>query len=153
MVYKHARRLKSEVEVTLPPKHELKIHLPLSPYQLHFYRCLLMKDFDAIQSAAEDANKSADFMGGGLLEEEVATGKKRHSQVVDLEIPVADETKSDWKRLQSLMMQLRKTCMSFSSVCFQSPFFFFLHIFIYVRVSVCLVSLVCRQSPILVQWG
>ena len=32
------RRLKTEVELSLPPKHELKIAVPLSEFQLHFYK-------------------------------------------------------------------------------------------------------------------
>ena len=43
------RRLKSDVEVSLPPKHELKISVPMSEFQSHFYRALLMKDVKLLQ--------------------------------------------------------------------------------------------------------
>lgn len=37
MQYVSLRRLKSDVEVSLPPKHELKLPVPMSEFQRHFY--------------------------------------------------------------------------------------------------------------------
>ncbi|OAF65727.1 hypothetical protein A3Q56_06564 [Intoshia linei] len=42
------RRLKVEVEKSLAPKIEIKIHVPLSKMQRHWYRKLLMKDIDVL---------------------------------------------------------------------------------------------------------
>lgn len=96
------------MEVSLPAKRELKILLPLSDYQQHFYRCLLERDFDAIQSASLDTGLTTEGEGEDVSSS--VTSNKRLPSLSQLDIPVGDETRSDWKRLQSLMMQLRKTC-------------------------------------------
>lgn len=105
------RRIKSEVEVSLPPKHELKILVPLAEFQLHMYRSLLLKDFDALTSASTELSQE-DF-GNDVNNDDLSDltrSKKRADHVVASLVPVDDETKSEWKRLQSLLMQLRKTC-------------------------------------------
>ena len=73
------RRLKSEVEVSLPPKHELKISVPLSEFQVHFYRGLLMKDVGLLQAAAaqNEASSSAAATAGGDGAGEYAQGKSQ----------------------------------------------------------------------------
>merc|ERR1712185_727803 len=53
------RRLKSEVELALPPKHELKIAVPLSEFQLHLYKALLLRDGDLLRSASARASGAA----------------------------------------------------------------------------------------------
>jgi SWI/SNF-related matrix-associated actin-dependent regulator of chromatin subfamily A member 5 len=95
------RRLKADVEMTLPPKRELKILVPLSEFQLHFYRALLLKDVGLLKAAA--AQNSADNASGASSSSSslVTTGGADNEN--------GEET-SEWKRLQSLMMQLRKCC-------------------------------------------
>jgi SWI/SNF-related matrix-associated actin-dependent regulator of chromatin subfamily A member 5 len=38
------RRVKSEVEVSLPPRTETRVHCPLTPMQTFWYKRLLLKD-------------------------------------------------------------------------------------------------------------
>eukprot|EP00656_Telonema_subtile_P022279 TRINITY_DN2338_c1_g1_i1.p2 TRINITY_DN2338_c1_g1~~TRINITY_DN2338_c1_g1_i1.p2 ORF type:complete len:186 (+),score=53.15 TRINITY_DN2338_c1_g1_i1:159-716(+) len=73
------RRVKADVEKTLPPKLETKILCGLTEYQRFWYKRLLLKDSSLLQKL--DAEASA--------ENAVPSG-------------------TDWKKLQSLMMQLRK---------------------------------------------
>ena len=42
------RRLKTEVEKTMPPKKETKLFLPLAPMQADWYRRILMRDLEAL---------------------------------------------------------------------------------------------------------
>ena len=114
------RRLKSEVEVSLPPKHELKISVPLSEFQVHFYRGLLMKDVGLLQAAAaqnEASSSAAATAGGdGAGEDDSLVLKAGDDQDIGGGGAGGDGTEggpgqtSEWKRLQSLMMQLRKCC-------------------------------------------
>eukprot|EP00466_Bigelowiella_natans_P005996 jgi/Bigna1/45102/e_gw1.111.20.1 len=82
------RRLKTEVEKLLPPRIETKVMCPLSDMQRFWYKRLLLK------------NKATLMRVGG----EEGGGAK--NQMAKDE----DERGSDWKRLKSLMMQLRKCC-------------------------------------------
>jgi len=117
------RRLKSEVEVSLPPKHELKISVPLSEFQVHFYRGLLMKDVGLLQAAAaqneaSSSSSSSGAAGGG--EDDSLVLKTGDDQDIgggaggaaggDAGSEGGPGQTSEWKRLQSLMMQLRKCC-------------------------------------------
>jgi SWI/SNF-related matrix-associated actin-dependent regulator of chromatin subfamily A member 5 len=104
------RRLKADVEMTLPPKRELKILVPLSEFQLHFYRALLLKDVGLLKAAA--AQNSADNASGGGGGGGKASSSSSSSSLVTTggaDNENGEET-SEWKRLQSLMMQLRKCC-------------------------------------------
>ena len=85
------RRVKGEVEVSLPEKTETKIMCPLSPAQTFWYRRLLMRESGAI-SAAEAAEMRKHSGGGGGEGEEKALNP------------------GDTRKLQSLLMQLRKCC-------------------------------------------
>ena len=90
------RRLKTDVELTLPPKTETKVFLPMSKMQHFWYKALLSRESDALNSRE---------------------GPSAGTNV--------------WKRLQSLLMQLRKCTLpntysyglysygSFASVRFQ----------------------------------
>ena len=76
------RRLKSDVEVSLPPKHEPKISVPLFEFQIHFYRALLMKDVSLLQHTQDQAatitSSSSSGGGGGggdaMVAKDVANG-------------------------------------------------------------------------------
>ncbi|GLC46024.1 hypothetical protein PLESTB_001026800 [Pleodorina starrii] len=80
------RRLKEEVEVSLPPKLETRIQCPLAHMQTFWYRRLLLKDCKLLQEMeatdAQDAKKAASAPSEG----------------------------SDWKKAMNLLMQLRKVC-------------------------------------------
>jgi SWI/SNF-related matrix-associated actin-dependent regulator of chromatin subfamily A member 5 len=83
------RRLKSEVELNLPGKKVVRVSVPLSEAQRFWYRQLLIKDKDVISRiSAGAAGESGDVVDGTVLRPE----------------------SNDHKRLQSLMMQLRKCC-------------------------------------------
>lgn len=76
------RRLKVEAEKGLPPRVETKVYCPLSDMQLFYYKLLLLKDLDVV--ARLDAT----------TQQKETTHRAANS--------------TDWKRLQMLMMQLRK---------------------------------------------
>jgi SWI/SNF-related matrix-associated actin-dependent regulator of chromatin subfamily A member 5 len=76
------RRLKSDVETKMPPKTEIIVKCPLSDMQTFWYKRLLLKNAAALENA----------MTSGADKEEGSSG-------------------ADWKRLQSLFMQLRKVSM------------------------------------------
>ena len=94
------RRVKGEVEVSLPEKTETKIMCPLSPAQTFWYRRLLMRESGTL-TAVEAANLKKHSGGGGGGEDGGGEdeGKKP-----------AGEGQGDWRKLQSLLMQLRKCC-------------------------------------------
>jgi len=77
------RRLKTEVEKMLPPRVETKVLCPLSKMQQFWYKRLLLKNKNMLMRVGEQ---------GGVAKENDGDGK------------------SDWRKLQSLMMQLRKCC-------------------------------------------
>jgi SWI/SNF-related matrix-associated actin-dependent regulator of chromatin subfamily A member 5 len=110
------RRLKADVEVSLPPKHELKISVPLSEFQVHFYRGLLMKDVGLLKAAAAQNEASAAAAGGGGADAADDTISTLANDGEDGGPGHGDDggggpgQSSEWKRLQSLMMQLRKCC-------------------------------------------
>ena len=89
------RRVKGEVEVSLPPKVETKIMCPLSSAQTFWYRRLLMRESGALQSleaaASENEKKLAGVAGEDAKEKSSSGG-------------------GDWRKLNSLLMQLRKCC-------------------------------------------
>ena len=88
------RRLKTEVEQKLPPKLETLVNCPLSDMQRFWIQRLLLKD-------------------ATLFEETVANNSSRNSKKCH-ESPETSETHNEnddpnrWKRLQSLLAQLRK---------------------------------------------
>ena len=89
------RRVKGEVEVSLPPKVETKIMCPLSAAQTFWYRRLLMRESNALQSleaAASEKDKKLAGVAGEDAKEKSSNGG------------------GDWRKLNSLLMQLRKCC-------------------------------------------
>jgi len=74
------RRIKADVEKSLPPKLETKIACPLSDCQRFWYKRLLLKDSSLLKKLENDNATEALGTAGS----------------------------SSWKKLQSLMMQLRK---------------------------------------------
>mmetsp|Transcript_29170 Transcript_29170/g.56796 ORF Transcript_29170/g.56796 Transcript_29170/m.56796 type:complete len:1721 (-) Transcript_29170:714-5876(-) len=77
------RRLKKEVEKILPPRVETKVMCPLSEMQQFWYKRLLLKNKNILLRAGENAGKGSSD---------------------------GEDTSQDWRKLQSLMMQLRKCC-------------------------------------------
>jgi len=47
------RRIKAEVEKSLPPKKEFKIYVPMSPMQKEWYKKILMKDLDVVNKVGK----------------------------------------------------------------------------------------------------
>ena len=86
------RRVKADVERQLPPKLETKILCPLSECQLFWYKRLLLRGSEALDELERQASAASGGGGGGggAVATQAATGA--------------------WKRLQSLLMQLRKCC-------------------------------------------
>ncbi|BDA46823.1 probable global transcription activator SNF2L1 [Coccomyxa sp. Obi] len=78
------RRLKEDVEKTLPARVETRIHCPLSSMQTFWYRRLLLKDSAMLKSLEKEVSKEE--------------GVKY------------EEGNDTWKKLQALFMQLRKCC-------------------------------------------
>ncbi|KAH9255375.1 hypothetical protein BASA81_006494 [Batrachochytrium salamandrivorans] len=88
------RRTKLEVETKLPPKEEIQVHVPLSEMQMFWYKRLILNDAALLErvedSLTTEGNAAAVTTTGGEQEDV--------------------QQSNDWKRLQSLMMQLRKCC-------------------------------------------
>jgi len=83
------RRIKTDVERTVPPKVEKKVMCPLTPVQAHWYKRFLLKD--------------SSLLGQLELESCAETGAAAVSTS-------ASASATRWKKLQSLFMQLRKVC-------------------------------------------
>jgi SWI/SNF-related matrix-associated actin-dependent regulator of chromatin subfamily A member 5 len=86
------RRVKAEVEKGLSPKLETKIYCSLSSLQTKLYKELLLRDAKLLTGPG---------MGSGAA---VATAGSESAAAED------DESTDEWRKLQSLLMQLRKCC-------------------------------------------
>ena len=86
------RRLKSEVEKLVPPKHEMTLIVKLSPDQKFWAKRLLLRDARML------AQMEADLSGTGLEVDE-ESDEENNGMMSDA-----------WKRLNSLLMQMRKVC-------------------------------------------
>mmetsp|Transcript_26415 Transcript_26415/g.29220 ORF Transcript_26415/g.29220 Transcript_26415/m.29220 type:complete len:1157 (+) Transcript_26415:57-3527(+) len=53
------RRLKADVEKSLPPKHETILYTGMSALQKKMYRDILLRDFDALQGQGSSGSRSA----------------------------------------------------------------------------------------------
>ena len=84
------RRLKVEVEKLLPKKVEIQVKCPLSIVQQNWYRALLIKDTDVLSELDKAISKSTN---NDTNKEELVT-------------------KSKYKQLNNLIMQLRKVSES-----------------------------------------
>jgi SWI/SNF-related matrix-associated actin-dependent regulator of chromatin subfamily A member 5 len=80
------------VETSLPPRGVVEVNVPLSEAQHFWYKQLLQKDGDAL-ARMEGAAAATAAAGSGAVDGTVLAPQS-----------------TDWKRLQSLMMQLRKCC-------------------------------------------
>ena len=83
------RRIKADVEKGLGPKLETKIYCSLAPMQKFWYRRLLLKDSKLLETA-EAAEREGDGEDGEDGDDAGATG--------------------EWRRMKSLLMQMRKCC-------------------------------------------
>ena len=90
------RRLKVEVERLMPKKHEMNLIVKLSPAQQFWAKKLLLRDARML------AQMEADLQGTGLAcegdDDDEAFGDG------------SSESSDAWKRLNSLLMQMRKVC-------------------------------------------
>jgi SWI/SNF-related matrix-associated actin-dependent regulator of chromatin subfamily A member 5 len=88
----------------MPPKLETKIMCPLSEMQLFWYKRLLLKDSKMLQHVEKEMAAKQKKARNAVA---VAAGGMEESDSEEDE----DEGPSDgWKKMQSLMMQLRKCC-------------------------------------------
>eukprot|EP00948_MAST-09A_sp_MAST-9A-sp1_P004011 g4011.t1 len=90
------RRVKSEVEVSLPAKHEVKLFVGLSPMQKFWAQKLLQRDANLL------AQVEANLRGTGLDHEKSTNTAAGSDGVEDESIT------NEWKKLNNLLMQLRK---------------------------------------------
>ena len=91
------RRIKADVEKTVPPKIEKKILCPLSAVQSTWYKRFLLKDSTLLmQLELEDYDAS------------VAAGATSATDTAGTAVVNVAQSKSRWKRLNMLYMQLRK---------------------------------------------
>ena len=93
------RRLKVEVEKLMPTKHEMKLIVKLSDDQKFWAKRLLARDARMLVSI------EADLQGMSMHNR-----KKKKSELDGEETEVVDETENAWKRMNGLLMQLRKVC-------------------------------------------
>ena len=84
------RRLKADAARSLPPKHEIKLFVGMTPLQTEWYRRVLTKDFATI-SALERANKNSGSNGSS------GNGSGINSNTSKMQ-------------LLNIIMQLRKVC-------------------------------------------
>ena len=78
------RRIKADVEKTLPPKEEIKLYCPLSEMQAFWYKNLLMRESSLLQQGASATARGEELEQSG---------------------------KTQYQQLNNLLMQLRKCCM------------------------------------------
>ena len=97
------RRVKGEVEVSLPEKTETKIMCPLSNAQTFWYRRLLQRE-NQVLTAVEQAEMRKHSGGGGRDQTNDKTNDKTNTGGDTTQNP------GDSRKLQSLLMQLRKCC-------------------------------------------
>ena len=93
------RRVKSEVEDKLPPRLETTINVPMSEMQIFWTRRLLMRDAKLLKRVED--RRAGRVGGAGGDTDAVADADAEASDV-------NGHAAGDWKRLQSLFMQLRK---------------------------------------------
>jgi SWI/SNF-related matrix-associated actin-dependent regulator of chromatin subfamily A member 5 len=96
------RRTKAEVESKLPPKEEIVVNVPLSEMQVFWYKRLILNDADLLERVEDQV-----ISGGPGTNSPVPSSSPTPEAEEDA---AAATAVSDWKRLQSLMMQLRKCC-------------------------------------------
>ena len=94
------RRVKGEVEVSLPEKTETKIMCPLSNAQTFWYRRLLQRESGTL-TQAEAAELRKHSVGGEMGDKNDTSAPKE---------PGTSDSHSSSRKLQSLLMQLRKCC-------------------------------------------
>ncbi|KAJ3008131.1 UNVERIFIED_CONTAM: hypothetical protein HDU68_003217 [Siphonaria sp. JEL0065] len=131
------RRLKTHVDLSIPPKEELIIYLPLTPMQRFWYKRLLTRidngtldqiftaplhnaDNDtsstvntppenpnASSDSLFDLNSSFDMIGGDGCGSSSGAGFDAANEVMQY---AQQNQKGDWAKLMNLLLQLRKVC-------------------------------------------
>jgi SWI/SNF-related matrix-associated actin-dependent regulator of chromatin subfamily A member 5 len=117
------RRIKTEVEQKLPPKIETMVHCPMSEMQKFWTRMLLMKDAAVLSrlgagagavaaAAAGDDDQTSTSSASSGSGSGSGPGSSSSSSSSSTAAPTTTPTEStkgqDWKKLQSLLAQLRK---------------------------------------------
>ena len=104
------RRVKSEVEVNLPSRTETRVHCPLTPMQTFWYKRLLLRDSSLLLKLERTA---ADGSCGAEAAHTLAAEAKAKAEAADGDAydgGGGGGGGNDWRRLCSLVMQLRKCC-------------------------------------------
>ncbi|KAI9017750.1 SNF2 family N-terminal domain-containing protein [Gaertneriomyces semiglobifer] len=111
------RRMKSDVELSIPPKEEMTIYVPLSPMQKFWYKRLLTRldrvTLEEVFGGQPVSNKTEDGTGSGK--------EGTNTPTSDVDLGAFNETKdvmerslnsssNEWKKLMNILMQLRKVC-------------------------------------------
>ncbi|KAJ3066834.1 hypothetical protein HDU99_003720, partial [Rhizoclosmatium hyalinum] len=117
------RRLKTHVDLSIPPKEELIIYLPLTPMQRFWYKRLLTRidngTLDQIFTAPlhnpdNDNSSNLDLASldeGGPEDPTVGNGSSSTFDSTREVMQYAQQNqKGDWAKLMNLLLQLRKVC-------------------------------------------
>ncbi|TRY87892.1 hypothetical protein DNTS_010191, partial [Danionella cerebrum] len=105
------RRIKAEVEKSLPPKKEVKIYLGLSKMQREWVDSTLMLRIYHYKSAPNSDLMSLERLLSSLESEDSEPLKGRYTRILMKDIDILNSAgKMDKMRLLNIMMQLRKCC-------------------------------------------
>ncbi|KAJ3209128.1 hypothetical protein HDU82_001372 [Entophlyctis luteolus] len=109
------RRLKTEVDLSIPPREELIIYLPLAPMQRFWYKKLLTRlDAGLIEeifsaSVTNDTNESAPILNHSESTDSLVSCSSDLSQMFSAKSQPS-QRQNDWRKLMNLLIQLRKIC-------------------------------------------
>eukprot|EP01041_Mallomonas_annulata_P001867 gene1867-3622_t len=111
------RRIKADVEKSVPPKIEKKILCPLTPFQIFWYKRFLLKENSLLKQFENDhisIIKDMDTIDTSTTNDSTDNSTST-SLITETEATTTTSTSTKnkhqrWKRLQSLVMQLRKVC-------------------------------------------
>lgn len=112
------RRIKLDVEQTVPPKIEKKILCPLTPTQVFWYKRFLLRESTLLmqlESESAAAAVTANAKPAGKLSHSstdnsshVSGPNNENSANAESTEPVVNQSR--WQRLRAIYMQLRKVC-------------------------------------------
>ncbi len=87
------RRVKSDVDLKIPPKKELLVYCPMAPKQRDYYEATINR------TLADLVNKNSDGSDGELKEEEMGRGR-RSKEAVDYSVFLGADGESDKKFME-----------------------------------------------------
>ncbi|KXS19662.1 hypothetical protein M427DRAFT_108497 [Gonapodya prolifera JEL478] len=106
------RRLKTHVNLNIPPKEEVTIYLPLSPFQRFWYKRLITQlDQTTIREIFNVRGQGTLVPRRDASDEQIVAAFKLDEVENRLGERSSDKaTPNEWKKLMNLVMQLRKCC-------------------------------------------